>query len=255
MRKKLSQQQALSANRSTDKSITAKIAATSVLRQYRVSKVTLDSLCAIVKDQGFELIDFDPVASNDSFNLLTKELDLPSQILQQNAFVYKRQNVKLLFIREDLSEEEKLYAVSHELGHILCGHLNHSYFSNLSVEQEHEANEFSHYLLHPSKGWKITMFIERNKWFSLLCIFVIMVISILFATRKTFPENNVGSRLLPVIEGTGYYVTSGGNKYHTSSCTMIKSRSNVREITPDELTGGIYQPCQICLSQLANDNN
>lgn len=223
----------------------AKRAAKKLMKDYEYFTPNLDGLYSIIKDQGYEIIDYDPNALTESMKMLLVELSIPQAVTQQEAFVYKRQSVKLLFIKEYLSAKEKLYALSHELGHIMCGHLDNAFYSDLSVKQEQEANDFTYYLMHPYTLERIIVLIKHHRIVVFLVILMLLVLAA-FSFYPTKGKETIAQRFLPMM-GSGYYITSGGSKYHLASCSMIQNRTNVRELTIDELNAGNYEPCQLCL--------
>ena len=62
-----------------------------------------------------------------------------------------------------MTNDEKLYALAHELGHIFCNHFSKNSQSVSSVKEEREANEFAHYLLEPSCGVKVNVLLSKYK--------------------------------------------------------------------------------------------
>lgn len=69
--------------------------------------------------------------------------------LGQSAFTYQDPHLRIVFMQENLSQQEQIILLSHELGHILCRHLKCSPATGpgSSVLQEQEANEFASILL------------------------------------------------------------------------------------------------------------
>ena len=117
--------------------------AKSLLRKYKLGKITLDNLVFIIEDQGYEIIEY---SLNEKHNILSS-LNLENYSQGCKAFSYNGNGLKLVFIRDDTSANEKTYALSHELGHIACGHMKGNGTSPLDVEEEREANEFAHYMI------------------------------------------------------------------------------------------------------------
>lgn len=201
-----------------------------ILRKYKLSKPSLDDALFIIQEQGYEIIDFDPSSNNDLF----QELSLDKDITRQGAFLYRNNKVKLLFIRETLDEREKLYAVAHEIGHILCNHVQ----DETSVNEEYEANEFAHYFLHPSKNQQAIAAVSRRKWISIGTIIFIICLSLIgIWSWNSFIESKYSN----------YYVTSSGTKYHRKSCSLIKDKENLRRLTKEDVQSGAYEACGVCL--------
>ena len=213
----------------------AKRAANSFLRQYALASPSLDDLVVAVADMGFEVIDYDP---KDSTMMVLKErLNLTNDIITQEAFVYQNGDVKLLFIRDSLNGKEKLFAIAHELGHIVLEHTS----LHPSVIEEHEANEFSHYILHPNVGLKAQAVIIRHKRIAgavAIGLIVVMLAIGIYLERSNQRQYT-----------DGFYVTPNGTKYHRAVCSVIKDRTHVRKMTREEYESGDYEPCGLCVPE------
>ena len=210
-------------------------AARDLLRRYRISKPCLENLCAVVSEQGYEIIDFDP--KDDSIAVLSKELALTPEILNQNAFVYQNNGLRLLFVRDHLTAEEKLYVMAHELGHIILGHLQNG--ARASVREEYEADEFMHYLLHPQMGTSILVTVLRHRLIAGLIMGVVVVAALAGGILGYIAVQNRYSGDL--------YITPSGQKYHRANCSIIKNNANSRRMTVEEYESGDYEPCKLCV--------
>ena len=210
-------------------------AARDLLRRYRVMKPSLDTLCSVVSEQGYEIIDFDP--KDESIAVLSKELALTPDILSQNAFTYQNKGISLLFVRDNLTAEEKLYVMAHELGHIILGHLKNG--NPASVLEEYEADEFTHYLLHPKISNNLLVAILRHKLVTGLIVGITLVAAL------------VGGILGYMSTQSRYtgdlYITPSGQKYHRANCSVIKNSAHSRRMTIDEFESGEYEPCKLCV--------
>ena len=213
----------------------AKGAANALLRQYALIRPSLDDLVAAVTDRGFEIVEFDP--NSESMGVLRDRLRLTDSIVAQEAFVYQNGNVRLMFLRDNLNGQEKLYAVAHELGHIVLGHTN----VKPSVTEEHEANEFSHYVLQPHITGQLRSAIMRHKRIvaGVIAAIVLVLLAVGFvlgaSQRSRYTE--------------GFYVTPSGTKYHRAACSIIDGRTNARKMTREEYESGKYEPCALCVPE------
>ena len=209
--------------------------AKAILRKYKLGKVTLDNLVFIIEDQGYEIIEY----SLGEKNNILSSLNLEDYAQGCKAFSYNGNGLKFVFIRDDTSADDKAYALSHELGHIICGHMSKNITSPLDVEEEREANEFAHYILHPDL---ITLFVSKyyeNKKIATVAIIVAICIII------TIP---IGSFLIKQSSYYGeYYITETGSCYHEKNCIFIKDKKTVRRLTERDYYSAKYDPCQICL--------
>ena len=198
-------------------------AAREIRRKYHLDHVDLDTIVWLIGEMGYDLIDYD--TSSDSLMSLAETLDIIPVLQHGAALTFSQGDSRLVFVKDSLDEEEKKYVLAHELGHIACRHRG----SSTSYIEEQEANEFVHYFLKPSFG----MYIRRYRFVVLAaCLLLIIAGSIYFMTRPKY---------------TNYFVTENGKKYHTRECVVIHDRPKLRQLTEEELAGGIYEPCEMCL--------
>lgn len=217
----------------------AKKSANLLLRKYNLAVPSLDDLIYIVQDYGFEIIGYRLPCSSQSVVTLIEELHLQSFANSRKSFTYVNANIKLLFIFDELSNDEKVYAISHELGHIVLGHLERGACKDSNLVEEQEANEFSHYLLQSTGEKTARRWIRTHKTIAIIlgAVFLILVIGI--------PTLSIFKRQASY--WGEYYVTANGEKYHEKNCIFIKEKSNVHRLTIEEFENGQYSPCQICL--------
>lgn len=215
--------------------------AKNLLLEYGISKVTLENLIYIIEDQGFEIIEYSQRDRSDGVWTVLNTLNLTDYAESGKAFAYKCGKSKLLFVCEEMTADEKLYALAHEEGHIIFGHLCNGACDGNAVEEEYVANEFAHYLLHPPLLLKFATTVKSNKkkalWGALIALALAVIIPItvsVIQSRSYYGE---------------YYVTESGTKYHEKECMTIKDRSNVRRLTEKDYYSGDYEPCHVCLPE------
>ena len=215
--------------------------AKNLLLEYSISKVTLENLIYIIEDQGFEIIEYSQRDRSDSVWTVLNTLNLTAYAESGKAFAYKCGKSKLLFVCEEMTADEKLYALAHEEGHIIFGHLCNGACDSNAVEEEYIANEFAHYLLHPPLWLRFATTAKSNKkkamWITIVAIALAIIIPITFSliqSRSYYGE---------------YYVSESGAKYHEKDCMTIKDRSNVRRLTEKDYYSGDYEPCHVCLPE------
>ncbi len=211
----------------------------SFLHEYKLNTVTLDELRSIIKSQGFTIIEFNHIYNSEHVAALIEALNLREMIAKSRGFTYADSQRRLVFLHEDLSEEEKLLVLAHEEGHIYCDHFSTVPIIGKDVVEEHEANEFTHYLLNRGPASKVGSFLGKRK--KLLCaIALVLAVSaigaILFYTLKK--EHSYYGE---------YYLTSTGNKYHEGECIFVKNKTNAHRMTVQQFESGNYEPCGICL--------
>lgn len=217
----------------------AKIKAKNLMLQYGISKLTLENLIYIVEQQGFEILEYSQLDESDSVWGIIKNLGLTQYAKSGKAFAYQHGNTKIVFLCEELTADEKLYALAHEEGHILCGHLGSNISNSSSVEQEKLANEIAHYLLHPPLFVRLRMRILERKKLAIIILVSLICGTLIFASVSLILRNNsyYGE----------YYITENGTKYHEKDCMIIKDKNNTHRLTKSEYESGEYEPCQVCL--------
>ena len=208
-------------------------------KKYRLNEITEETICSTLEKQGYTTIYFNAILNDGNVEQIISNLNLEDTITRHKGFTYSNDKYRLVFINEDLSSEERLMILAHEEGHIFCEHMNCSPIIGQDVRQEHEANEFAHYLLYPDNAERIKSAL-RNRKKTLIsicaCLLFIAIGVAIFSFVKSEPSY-YGS----------YYVTTSGNKYHEKGCIFVKNKDNIRILTKEELESGEYEPCQICL--------
>ena len=138
-----------------------------------------------------------------------------------------------------MTNDEKLYALAHELGHIFCNHFSTNSQSVSSVKEEREANEFAHYLLEPSFDVKVNVLLSKYKKLLTIVASILLVVIAVFSIWKYAIEEKPYSQ--------EYYRTTNGEKYHEKDCIVIKDKNNVKRVTEKDMRTKKYEPCQVCL--------
>ena len=213
--------------------------AKNLLLEYGISKVTLENLIYIIEDQGFEIIEYSQRDRSDSVWTVLNTLNLTAYAESGKAFAYKCGKSKLLFLCVEMSADEKLYALAHEEGHIIFGHLCNGACDGNAVEEEYVANEFAHYLLNPPLYMKVWVKILERKKIAIIAISAIGLLAVILIIAMAIHRNTsyYGN----------YYITENGTKYHEEDCMIIKDKANTRRLTEEDYASGEYEPCQVCL--------
>ncbi len=216
----------------------AKRNAKEILLQYGISEPTLENVIFIIEDHRYELLEYSKNDTSSAIYQVILKLNLLPYALSGKAFAYRCNDTKVVFVCEEMSASEKLYALAHELGHIVCRHLENGMTEN-EVEQEYMANEFAHFLLNPPVILKGLVWIKNHKKTT-----IISAISVLLAILVTVVGVNIAQSKTYYKE---YYITEGGEKYHEKDCIFVKGKTNTRRLTEKDFYSGEYDPCQICL--------
>ena len=216
-----------------------KAAAKSFLNEYKLNEVTLDSLREIIARQGYTIVEFNNIFNDESVTALIEALGVDEQVEKTKGFTYADSKRRLVFLNEDLSDAEKLLVLAHEEGHIYCNHISSVPIIGRDVVEEHEANEFTHYILNNSISHKVGFIVKTRKKAITIATAILIVliagVAIFSAVRKE--QSYYGE----------YYLTSTGNKYHEEECIFVKDKTSVHRMTIEEFESGEYEPCGICL--------
>lgn len=214
-------------------------AARSFLNEYKLNEVTLDNLKQIIKSQGYTIVEFNNIFNEENVTQIIDALGVNEQVEKTKGFTYADSKRRIVFLNEDLSNSEKLLVLAHEEGHIYCNHFSSVPIIGREVVEEHEANEFTHYILNNSIGQKIGIIIKKRRKPIIISLAIILAILI-------------GMVVVGVIQKEqsyygDYYITSTGNKYHEEECIFVKDKTNIHRMTIEEFESGEYEPCEICL--------
>lgn len=215
----------------------AKIIARHLLYKHKISKITLDNLIYLVEGCGFELIDYSHIENSTGTEHILTMYSLKQLASDNYAFTYVCGDSKYIFLEENLTTSEKLYALAHELGHICLKHFEAGSFLHGTFEQEYEANEFAHYILHPSPGNYIAAWTTGHKIASVIIAIFIMI------GITAIP---VSSYISSKIYHDYYFVTDSGLHYHMADCFYIQGH-DVHRMTEEEFKSGEYTPCKVCI--------
>ena len=209
------------------------------LKEYGLQNVTLENLRSAIQKQGYTIVEYNNIFNDGNIAALINALGLESFCERSKGFTYADTKRRLVFLHEDLSYEEKRMVLAHEEGHIYCNHLTSTPILGRDVIEEHEANEFAHYLLNPSRFSKIKHLLHRNRKKLLismigLALLTVAVVALCYTSKQ---QSYYGE----------YYITESGNKYHEKDCIFVKDKTNVHRMTEEEFGSGEYEPCRICL--------
>lgn len=210
----------------------------SLLSQYRLQGITLDNLVYIIEDQGYEIVEycFEDLGTQHLLN----KIGLIDYAKARKAFTYKQGLSRFVFIFEDLSAKEKLLALAHEVGHIVCNHLKDGNVE-CSVDEEYEANEFAHHLLHPGiwLGFKVWLITHKKGVIAITSVVLALVIGAVIIKNVSRSRSYYGE----------YYITESGEKYHKEDCIFVKDKNNIERLTEKDYYSDEYEACQICLPE------
>ena len=221
-----------------------------LMRKNRLSSTpSLKTLEELIQGNGFTIIEYNKYNNTPEVNELIQTLRIEDRISTENSFVYVDGNIEFVFINSDLKLSEKTTLLCHELGHICDTRLdapNHIYSR---IERESFANEFAHYLEHPTVLTRIiSTFLKRK-----LVFILIFALSLLTATGiyivSTSQATSVFSAHEPTSLTQSYYVTTTGIRYHKDFCKHVKYKTNTTQMTIDDAISQGYTPCLDCIGE------
>lgn len=181
-------------------------------------KVTLKKLSLCCRRNGYIIKSFSESASF----LLALGLFSDLQNAKSLSVIDAKGNT-LIFLRNGLSANERLFSLAHELGHITLKHRDHS-----DPIAENEANSFAHYLLSARPRYNILLSA------AVLLISCSLAVSLLAVPKP--PADNTASSISPSHKkesseqdyNTLCFFTESGEVYHLySDCSYIKNSKTV----------------------------
>ena len=211
------------------------------IKQHSISVVNYSTLKDVVKRIGYTIIEFNNIFNDKDVETVIQNLRLSEAVSQSRGFTYVSKDYRLIFINEDLSDDEKTLVLSHELGHIVCEHFTTIPIIGKDVKEEYEANEFSHYLLNQNAFYNLKLTITKHKKAvvivasSIVAILVIIVAGIAINKEQSYYGD--------------FYITTTGDKYHQPECIHVKNNNNIDRLTKEQFESGEYEPCGTCLPQ------
>lgn len=209
------------------------------LKNNSLTTIDYNSLCNTMKNAGYTIIEFNCKVNDENVTTVIHNLNLDNYIKKSRGFTYISDRYRLIFINDDLNDNEKLLVLSHETGHIVCEHFMSTPIIGKDVEEEHEANEFVHWLLNPTLQVNIRNFINTKKKSAMISFILIISIAItLLTVYYVKKEKSYYGE---------YYITTTGSKYHEKECIFVKNKNNTCRLTKEEFETGDYEACEMCL--------
>ena len=202
-------------------------------RKYKLKTINSAVLWETLAIQGYTLVEFNSIENKENVASLIEALQLKDQIAHSKCFAYRNDKYRIIFIHEELNDEERTIVLAHEEGHIWNGHLSSNNVLGTDVVQEHEANEFALYLLRDKTGKK-----KRTKITAVICT-IIMLLAVGTGIILQQKHNKA-------VYTDNLYRTETGGKYHIRDCMYIKDKTNVYRLTQAEFDSGEYEPCGAC---------
>ncbi|HBL41365.1 MAG TPA: hypothetical protein DDY98_07310 [Ruminococcaceae bacterium] len=208
-------------------------------KKYRLNAINRDALLSVFREQGYTLIPFHAAHNQADVAQVIENLNLMELVSVSNGFTFVNERFRLVFVNEDLSDEEQLIVLAHEEGHIFLQHIQSQSILGQDVMQEHEANEFAHFLLHPSGSEKGKRWIALHK--KAVCVMAACLMLVAIGTSAFVLTTKADSYY------GNFYITETGKKYHKKDCIYVKNKKNIHRMTKEEFESGEYDACKVCL--------
>ena len=200
------------------------------IKKYKLKGLNLQIILEILQEQGFNIIYYSRSKYHHTYDLLHK-LNLYEVAEHTSCFTHAVNDNHLVFILEDLSDEDKISVLLHEEGHIFLEHIyKKGIISNTDIQKEDEANYFK---------WCVIKELRKIKKQPVLiaaCILLVTFISACMLVNSINSQNTTPDTV---------YITESGDKYHRKGCYYIEG-NDVIAITKSEAESLDKEPCKVC---------
>lgn len=197
-------------------------------KQYNLKIINSATLWEALTEQGFSIIEFNGVQDKDSVLELISALHLEDQISHSKCFTYQNDKYRLIFIHEDLNDEERTVVLAHEEGHIWNRHMHKVNAIGVDAIHGYEANEFARNLLKERYG-------KRKRVRIITAIIAVALILIAFTGSFSIAVATLFI-LIVFIERKQEHI------YHFRDCIYIRSRTEVYRLAQEELIPANMNP-------------
>lgn len=204
-------------------------------------RIDFETVKAVLKSRDYTVLFYDP----DKGSELIREHGLEEYAQSVEAFTFKKDGLKFVFIQSKVSCEDKLYMLLHEAGHIVLKHSEKSALISSTRLRELEADTFAYTVLNPPNhsrasalaAWILTMALSFSAGF--------------FGAPRANPTQTDTdphtSEIALTIEGAAdelVYITRTGKKYHLENCVYVRSKECVA--VEKEEAQRTHAPCSVC---------
>ncbi len=209
-----------------------------------------NDLKGIIESNLFTIIEYKKHTNTEPICELIEKLKIKSEIEHNNSFLYINNNLRFVFINEEICEQDKCALLCHELGHIFDPDFMNGGLHYSDIQKEEFANDFSYYIRNPDIWSMMCVWFAKYR----VLLFAVMALTTCILTGL-FVFNTLNSSKTKATTGNAssaevfddtYYVTSSGKKYHRRHCFIIKYKNNLTEIELSTAADNGYEPCLIC---------
>lgn len=116
--------------------------AISFIKEYNITDLNYEKLNSIISECGYTLIEYNLLFNDEFVNEIIQSLNLEDVLREKQSATFANEAVKYVFLRKNLSKNDKITLLLHEIGHIYLEHITYNVIIN-DVKYEREANEFA----------------------------------------------------------------------------------------------------------------
>lgn len=194
-------------------------------------RITFETAESYLKRIGYRVIFFNTPSGDAEL----ERYNLVEMAQQTDAFTYSA-TAKIIFINNLLSAEDKLYALLHEIAHIILKHLEIERLSAYSsILLDIDADAFVHYLLNPQQSPSKT---------AAVCSFLAIAATAAIFYNPAINTNTASVANIVTRSSDIVCITSTGYKFHTPNCGTITGRATAQISRTEALK--IHEPCSMC---------
>lgn len=214
---------------------TAQQEARNFLAQFHHRPFTVSDLEKALQAQGFSLVEYSRASNCKEVTTLLTALQLFDYAARQSAFTYQDANFRIVFMQENLSQQEQMILLTHELGHILCGHLTQNRITGpgTGVLEEQEANDFAARLMRYNRRC-------QPRRIAVWAAAGLAVLALVGALLLTMPKNSANETV---------YLTQFGQCYHKADCKFVAGKDSITAVPVRQAEEGGYEPCSWCIGR------
>lgn len=199
-------------------------------------KPTVKNVVSALQKLGYDVILFNTPQGDK----LLISLGLSKDNITANAFTTGG-SARFVFLNNNISNSDKLYALLHEAGHIMLGHVGTDAIKWMdNCEMESNANAFAAEVISSVSSTSI--------YNTIIAAIIIIATSLGLGYCLHRPEtvtvfnehlNNTVSLTNNIV-----YITKAGKKYHSPNCIYVKNKDCA--MIDKEQAQHIYEPCSVC---------
>lgn len=193
----------------------------SFLRHHKLTNktITLDNLTFAANQSGYIV---KPYSSSQAMMILLGVFE--ESKCSASVTVKDDSKNTVIFINDVISKDKQLFALAHEIGHIVLEH-------NKKVPgqtQEEEANRFANFLLKDSYLSPVKLFSILLSAVTILAILIFIISDILHPSSVSTTVSNKNDITSYSEIYTIYYWTPSGTVYHThKNCRALKNSDEI----------------------------